>query len=184
MATAQLGPAGGSRKMTHCDQAAIKEVIMERFDLFNARQNGDSTPVASVEPQDPSRSVNGYHEVKRPAPPSPPKSSTPPKNEADDSDISELVDQGPVKKKRKTNVEDDAALAARLQAEEERLARPTRGGATRKSGPVKRRSPKKKKPSARVTASDDSDIEESESGKPQRNTGFHVRQTVLPQKSS
>ena len=150
---------------------------MERFDLFNARQqNGDHVPVPSVEEQEAAPTTNGYHDVVKTKPHSPPTSASPVKREADSSDMSELADHTPAAKKRKTHVEDDAVLAARLQAEEERMARPTRRGASRKAAPVKKKTPKKKlKTSAKVGASDDSDIDTSESPKPQRNTGFHVR---------
>ena len=157
---------------------------MERFDLFNARQqNGNHVPVQSVEKQEPTPTTNGYHDVVKPEPRSPPTSASPTKRDADSSEMSELADQAPSAKKRKTKVEDDAALAARLQAEEERMARPTRGGTSRKAAPTKKKTPKKKqKTSARVGASDDSDIDSSESPKPQRNTGFHVRLDVQPRR--
>ena len=82
----------------------------------------------------------------------------------------------PPKKKRKASVDADAAYAARLQAEEDARARPTRGGATRKAGPTKK---KKKVKKERVTGSDDSEIDdEDKPQKPKRETGFHVRHPV------
>jgi upstream activation factor subunit UAF30 len=53
------------------------------------------------------------------------------------------------------------------------MARPTRGGASRKAAPAKKKKTPKKKTAARVTGSDDSEVEEGE--KPKKTTGFHVR---------
>lgn len=124
----------------------------------------------SVEPADPVPKTNGVH---KPAQPS--SSSSPAKREAPSEDLSDVVDTLPPKKKRKASIDADAAFAAKLQAEEERLARPTRGGANRKAAPVKRRKKVKKE---RVTGSDDSDMDEdgSKPPKPKKETGFHVSQ--------
>jgi upstream activation factor subunit UAF30 len=153
---------------------------MERFDIFNARQNSDPAPVKSIESADNTPTVNGSHQSAHVSHPSPPQSKTPPKREARSQDISDVVDQARPKKKRKTSVDGDAALAAKLQAEEALLARPTRGGNTRKSAPAKKKSPKKKKTPGRVRASDDSDIESDGESKPQKTTGFHVGGFSLP----
>ena len=149
---------------------------MERFDIFNARQqNGDSAPHPPVKREIQAPKTNGFHHGSPPTERAPTKSSTPTKREADTDDTSDLADNQPASKKRKTAVDDDAQLAARLQAEEERLARPTRGGTSRKGASAKKKSPKKKnKTSAKIGASDDSDLEGSETEKPKRNTGFHV----------
>lgn len=124
----------------------------------------------SVEPADPVPKTNGVH---KPAPPS--STSSPAKREAASEDLSDVVDTLPPKKKRKASIDADAAFAAKLQAEEERLARPTRGGANRKAAPVKRKRKAKKE---RVTGSDDSDLDEdgSKPQKPKKETGFHVSQ--------
>ena len=151
---------------------------MERFDIFNARQqNGDSASHPPVKSEFHAPKTNGFHHDSQPAERTPPKSSTPTKREADTDDTSDSADNQPASKKRKTAVDDDAQLAARLQAEEERLARPTRGGTSRKGASAKKKTPKKKnknKTSAKIGASDDSDLEGSETEKPKRNTGFHV----------
>jgi hypothetical protein len=53
------------------------------------------------------------------------------------------------------------------------MARPTRGGSTRKTAPAKK---KKKTKKDRITASDDSDLDDDDKpAKPKRKTGFHVR---------
>lgn len=137
---------------------------------MNARKNGESTVVPSVEPADSGPKTNGVHNEHAQS-----LSSSPAKREAESEPVSEVTDPAPPKKKQKANIDADAAYAARLQAEEDKLARPTRGGANRKAPPVKR---KKKKPSKkeRVTGSDDSDAEDEErkAQKPKRDTGFHV----------
>lgn len=150
-------------------KAAIKELIMQRFDLFNAKQNGDSEPVPSVEVADPVPKINGHAKSRSIS-----TSAAGQKRQADDSDLSDVVDTAPTRKKRKESVDEDAAFAARLQAEEDRNARPTRGGAPRKAAPAKKKKSPKKKTAAKVTASDDSDVEAGESTrKVNRNTGFH-----------
>ena len=152
---------------------------MERFDIFTARMNESSAPVASVETPEPSLPTNGHHD----SPASIPDAATPPKRSADSDDISDMADGSPHKKKRKTSVDADALYAAKLQAEEDKLARPTRGGNSRKSASAKKKKSPKKKTSARVKASDDSDMDDSESGekKPPKNTGFHVGQVLSPE---
>ena len=127
----------------------------------------------SVEKAEPVPRRNG-----RVSPRSTSPSNTGQKREADDSDLSDVIDNAPAKKKRKESVDDDAAFAAKLQAEEDRAARPTRGGAPRKQKAAQTKkaktSKKKKTTSAKVTGSDDSDIDDSATPrKVNRNTGFH-----------
>jgi len=149
-------------------------LIGERFDIINAKANGDvdvdTSVVPSVELQYPLPKTNGVHHAHSSI------SSSPAKREAGSEELSDVVDKAPLKKKRKASVDADAALAAKLQAEEERLARPTRGGVNRKAAPVKKKKKKVKK--ARVTGSDDSDLDEDgdKPEKPRKNTGFHVSQ--------
>ena len=147
---------------------------MERFDEFNARQNGSNegssaeAEVADASPPPASPTTNGHVNL------SPPPSKSPAKRQSD-SDVSDIRDSAPPPKKRKADVDADAMMAARLQAEENARARPTRGGTTRKAASVKKRTPKKKT-STKVKAEDDSDLDDSDvENKPQRNTGFHVR---------
>jgi len=151
-------------------QAAIKELIMQRFDLFNAKQNGEAEPVPSVEKAEPLPKTNGHAKSRSVS-----ISEAGQKRQADDSDLSDVVDTVPAKKKRKASVDEDAAFAARLQAEEDRNARPTRGGAPRKAAPSKKKKTSRKKTASKVTGSDDSDVDD-EGGttrKVNRNTGFH-----------
>jgi len=156
-------------------QAAIKELIMERFDIFSPRMNETSTPVAPVEIREPSFPTNGHKE----SPASMADIATPAKRSAESDDISDVANGSPAKRKKKSGVDADALYAAKLQAEEDKLARPTRGGNARKSAPTKKKRSPKKKTSTRVRASDDSEMDGSESGerKP-KNTGFHVGQTL------
>lgn len=99
----------------------------------------------------------------------------------DESQLSSLESSPPPKKKPKASrsTEDsDAAFAARLQAEENRAGRATRGAATgkRKAAPAKKvKKEKKKKSKARVGSDEDSDVEGGEKKEVKRNGGFHVR---------
>lgn len=146
---------------------------MERFDIFNARQNGDTEPTESVEPTTASK-TNGHAKSRSRS-----ASETGQKREAEDSESSsDVVDDAPPKKKRKENKdtakETDAEIAARLQAQEDRAARPTRGAAPRKAAPAKKKKTPKKKTATRITGSDDSDVEEGGTErKVNRETGFH-----------
>ena len=160
---------------------------MERFDHFSANQK-DTSATPEEAPAPPATNGHSTTDSIAKSEPEPASSTThtPPKREADDE--SEAVDVSPPKKKRKADVVDaDAAYAARLQAQENLLARPTRGGNTRKAAPVKKKkSPSKSKPktSKKVKASDDSDIESSEVGEKEvnRNTGFHVSISIVKNK--
>ena len=157
-------------------QAAIKGLILDRFDIFNARQQqGQEEPQrepAVDEAASPPPTTNGYH---APPPKSPtPSQSSPTKREAPFEPASDMMDESPPKKKRKEpSVDADAAYAARLQAEEDKRARPTRGGNSRKAAPMKKKTPKKKT-APRIRGSDESDVEDSPTEKKPKNTGFNV----------
>lgn len=152
-------------------------MILERFDIFNARQQQGQAPEPEeskdegAAPQVPI--TNGYH---APSPKSPtPAKSSPAKRDAPAEPISDAIEESPPKKKRKEpSVDADAAYAARLQAEEDKRARPTRGGGSKKSAPVKKKTPKKKT-AARIRGSDESDANDSSTDKKPNNTGFNVR---------
>jgi len=119
----------------------------------------------------PAPKTNGYH-ARSPKSPTPGKS--PVKREAPDKPVSDVLDESPPKKKRKEpSVDADAVFAARLQAEEDKRARPTRGGSSRKSAPLKKKTPKKKT-AVRVRGSDESDVEDSQTEKKLKSTGFNV----------
>lgn len=82
------------------------------------------------------------------------------------------VNGKPVKREA---MDDDAQLAARLQAEEDGRARPTRGVTKRKTAPTKGSNPKKKEKSAKkVKAEDDSDVEGSSGPEVKKTGAFHV----------
>jgi len=168
-----------SARHAKCGQAAINALIGERFDIVNAKQNGDGLPVPSVENSEPAPKVNGVHKSRTKAAPTLQSPSTSPtKRVTESEELSDIVDAAPPKKKRKASIDADAAFAARLQAEEDKLARPTRGGATRKATVTKKKKTPKKKTSTRVTGSDDSDVNDEDRKKQERNTGFHVSRTT------
>jgi upstream activation factor subunit UAF30 len=144
--------------------------VRERFDVVEAKRSGAEQPLPSVETEEPSH-TNGVHKSREQSNASPTPEASTTKREPS-SDISEVIDDVRPPKKRKVSTEDDAAMAARLQAEEDGRARPTRGGAPRKAAPAKKKKTPKKKTSARVTGSDDSDVPSED--KPKKNTGFHV----------
>ncbi|KAL1963516.1 hypothetical protein VTN77DRAFT_8097 [Rasamsonia byssochlamydoides] len=162
-------------------KAVIKELIMERFDIF-AQQKGLGT--ASSEQAAPStESVNGHDgavDAQTTDPSPPPSSSSPQKRQADSDEPEENGSKTPPSKKRKPDhdIDADALLAAKLQAEENKRARPTRGSAMRKTAPVKR---KVKKTSKKV---EDSDLESgSEAGAKKevnRSGGFHKPLNLSP----
>lgn len=134
---------------------------------------------------DPAPATNGHADNQRNSEPSAtpisPALSSPQKRDADLDELSDVADKSPPKKKRKagSTVDADAAYAAKLQAEENLRARPTRGGSTRKAAPAKKKkSTAKSKTAKKVKAEDDSDVDGSEaSGKKEvnRTGGFHVR---------
>ncbi|KAF1965787.1 SWIB-domain-containing protein [Bimuria novae-zelandiae CBS 107.79] len=146
------------------EKQAVTDLIMVRFDKFNAEQNG------APEPEEPVPSVeaptNGHTTGKR----------TP----DDDSALSELDESPPKKKprKHKSTEDEDAAYAARLQAEENMAsrARSTRGGNTKKKAAPQKKTQKKKKSANKVKDEDDSDIASGSGGEkksPKRTGGFH-----------
>ncbi|KAI9874595.1 MAG: hypothetical protein M1830_009579 [Pleopsidium flavum] len=164
-------------------KAAIKELIMARFDKFNAEKNL-SPKVEEVTISKPL--TNGHtatvKEEEAPAPvqqiSSPPSKTHPPREERDEDAMSDVIDTPPKKKRKAEPLDDDALFAARLQAEENSRARPTRGGTSRKGAIVKKkRSPVKKKTAKKIKSEDDSDIEgsgsEVEDRKVNRSGGFH-----------
>ncbi|OJD16558.1 hypothetical protein AJ78_03295 [Emergomyces pasteurianus Ep9510] len=162
-------------------KAAIKTLIMQRFDIFaeQSEKQAEPTPI-----------VNGHSTNSRLAAPtvepiSPALSTSPQKRSAEPESVSDSSDKLPPKKKRKSDLVDaDAIFAAKLQAEENLRARPTRGANSRKTAPVKKKKPAgKSKTSKKVKAEDDSDLDEpdSESKKEVTRTGgFHKPLTLSP----
>lgn len=166
------------------NQEPIKALIMARFDKFMVEK-------------DTVRQANGHTkltngDVKHETPETKHESSTPPSRKSvkrevtdDDAELSDAPASPSPKKRRKVaDMDDDAAFAARLQAEENSRARPTRGGVNKKAIPAKKkkRTPKKKD-SEKIKPEDDSDLEgsgdEAVEKKVNRSGGFHVRITLL-----
>lgn len=149
---------------------------MERFDQFAAERNQSATdPATDIKP-DPSEA----------APSSPISAASSSKKRKspgfEPSDLGKSPISAPAKKKVKV-LDADAAFAAKLQAEENSRARPTRNGVTRKAAPTKKKKTPKKKTAARINASDDSELELSDGAvgakkEVNRNSGFHVRLTM------
>ncbi|KAL4776922.1 SWIB/MDM2 domain-containing protein [Aspergillus nidulans var. acristatus] len=157
-------------------KAAVKQLIMERFDIF-AEKKGIGAP--------PTPNGHGHqHDTATPVEPSSPsQSSTAQKRQADSADSDDRSSKNPTPKKQKAShdIDADALFAAKLQAEENMRARPTRGASTRKAAPVKKKK-STAKTAKKVKAEDDSDIGSgSESGKKvNRSGGFHKPLNLSP----
>ncbi|KAL1980415.1 hypothetical protein VTN96DRAFT_4173 [Rasamsonia emersonii] len=159
-------------------KAAIKELIMERFDLFAQKKGLGSAPSEQAAP-----SANGQDGAAdgQTTDPSPQPSSSPQKRQADSDEPEENGSNTPPSKKRKPDhdIDADALFAAKLQAEENKRARPTRSSTMRKTAPVRKKA--KPKTSKKV---DDSDLESgSEAGAKKevnRSGGFHKPLTLSP----
>lgn len=157
---------------------------MERFDKANAALNAANIEATKPEPQTNGVKSNGasaHAGTTSPSSPQKRRASEEPQEESELSDPAE--DTPPPKKKAKKqrdSVDEDAAFAARLQAEENSRARPTRGGNQKKRTVAKvkkdKKSPKKKS-SAKVKDDDDSDLDSgtgAEKKEKKRNGAFHV----------
>lgn len=143
-------------------QDAIKQLIVDRFDIAEAAKNSAS-PV-SVD------TVNDSQSNKRAA-----------TNGTDGTDPSASPEPVKKKTKRSASTEDtDAKLAAQLQAHENSLARSrtTRGGRD-KSKVTKKKAPRKKS-TKKVGADDDSEVDVSgDSGAPKRKAGGGFQKPFL-----
>ena len=148
---------------------------MARFDKFDAARkkstaqtNGHSTKMNGESSASPATVVSGSVAGKR-------------KHGAeaeDDEEFSDIQGTPAPKKKPKVDYDSDAAYAAKLQAQENRRIRSTRGGGSKPTHVKKKKAPKKKT-SAKVRAEDDSGLDGSSSEvkerKVNRSGGFHVR---------
>lgn len=153
---------------------------MARFDKFIAEKNAaaQTNGHSNAVKDESSESPRPKQETSLPV------SDQGQKRTSDEDELSDVPNSPSPKKKRKVEhfVDADAAFAAKLQAEENSRARPTRGGANRKSTTIKKkkRSPKKKT-SDKIKAEDDSDLQDSGSEavekKVNRSGGFHVSNT-------
>ncbi|KAI9697579.1 MAG: hypothetical protein M1836_004529 [Candelina mexicana] len=162
-------------------KAAIKELIIERFNKFTVEQESitKSPEEPTFKPSANGHTISSSLEQDN----APPKRTRSPEHARsqgeDEADLSDVIDNPtPKKRKRKTApADDDAIFAARLQAEENSRARPTRGGATKKRVVVKKKTAPKKKSSNAVKADDDSELDsglEVGSAKEVKRTGgFH-----------
>jgi upstream activation factor subunit UAF30 len=131
---------------------AITALILQRFDIFTAREAAENAAMPSTKTNGATNS-NGKRT-------SPSDSST--------------ASPSPKKRKPGQSVQEtDAAYAARLQAEENGRARSTRGAGTKRKAPSKKEKRKKKKSKTVVGTDDDSDAGTPEE-KVIKNTGFHV----------
>ncbi|KAA8643664.1 hypothetical protein EYZ11_003395 [Aspergillus tanneri] len=162
-------------------KAAIKQLIMERFDIFAEQGGLGASPEEAT-----ARSTNGHgndQDSLTPAEPSSPaQSSLSQKRQADSEERSDQSSKTPPAKKKKqdNDVDADAIFAAKLQAEENMRARTTRGSSTRRAPPTKKKT--KTKTSKKIKAEDDSDLESgSDSGKKvNRSGGFHKPLALSP----
>ncbi|KAI9772298.1 MAG: hypothetical protein M1840_001047 [Geoglossum simile] len=160
--------------ITH-QKAAINDLIMARFDKFNA-ERAAQTP-SDVTPSKPPS--NGQDHEPNPKV-EPVQTVSPP--EEDREELSDVVDKPkkPPKKKRKAEyVDDDAKFAAMLQAEENSRARRTRGAALGKATATSR----KKKRATKIKIKDeDSDMisasGEEKKRKVNRSSAFHKPLTL------
>lgn len=169
-------------------KAAINELIQRRFDKFTAEkeaQEGASLNGSTAQKSTPPYSTPTYSTSVSPV-----KHENSFKRENAD-DLSDVADDAPSKKKvKKLKVDDDAAFAAKLQAELNSAARPTRGGGPKppRSTPKAKSTTKvktkvKRKSAAKITADDDSDIEANsdDADKPERGGAFNVCSPMLPE---
>jgi hypothetical protein len=153
-------------------QAAVSKVIMERFDNISKTTPPTSSDdvLKNTKPQVNGQSKQEFKNGTKKS--STPSSSDAPTPGSDESD----VDLSPPKKKRK-QPDSDAKLAAKLQAEENSRARPSRAGVNKKTVVIRKKSTPKKKSAAKVKADDDSDLDVNSDGEKKdvvRKGGFHV----------
>lgn len=156
---------------------------MSRFDRFHAekKQSPKVTEVTLPKPATNGHTVTVKEEHRETVqhPPSPPSKVHHDRDEKDEEALSDVADTPPKKKRKAEPLDEDALFAAKLQAEENSRARPTRGGTSRKGAVVKKkRSPVKKKTAKKVKSEDDSGVEGSgsdvEDKEVNRSGGFHV----------
>ncbi|KAI5282658.1 hypothetical protein KEM54_002653, partial [Ascosphaera aggregata] len=147
---------------------AIKELIMQRFDAYVAAEeeaNRTETP-----PQHSDADVDATDSMAAAAP----------KRSAANSEVTAGSEERAAKKKRRNSVESDAALAAKLQAEENLTRRQTRGAGSREATTPKK---KTKKIKSAKKMNDENEVEASDEA-PIRNTGFHKPMALSPALSS
>jgi len=150
-------------------KAAVKVLIMERFDAVSSSSVA-LPPSSAPEPQ-----TNGHSSPIKAKPKV--KSETPQASTPDEDEDSDVVSPPKKKRKQAKPVDEDAKLAAMLQAQENSRARPTRGGNDKKRAIKKAVTKKPKKKSAdKVKKDDDSDLELDSDGEVKEKVkkgGFH-----------
>ncbi|KZZ93089.1 SWIB/MDM2 domain-containing protein [Ascosphaera apis ARSEF 7405] len=148
---------------------AIKELIMQRFDLFvdSHEEEADKTetPVQNSD-------ADGEPDVDILSPAQ--KREATYDDDDDDGAVAAGEHEPPSKKRRQSSMESDAALAARLQAEENLTRRRTRGAGSKKPTPKKKT--KKVKSAAKMKTADGAEGDDA----PKKNTGFHRPMGLSP----
>jgi chromatin remodeling complex protein RSC6 len=156
-------------------QDAIKKLIEARFDAISSNDSPPSVPIALPPSSMPEPSADAVK-------PSPKRQANGHSEDTDDDDADGEIEVTtislPAKKKQKrgpAGEDDDAKLAAELQAQENRMARSrtTRGGTggTGKVTKKKKKTPRKKS-DKKVKGEDDSEVEDTEdSAAPKRKAG-------------
>ncbi|KAH0541901.1 hypothetical protein FGG08_003621 [Glutinoglossum americanum] len=163
--------------ITH-QKSAINELIIARFDKFNAeRATQTSSDVTPSMPASSGKDREPKSKVSEPV------QTVSPPEEDDSGELSEVVDtpkKSPKKKRKAESVDDDAKFAAMLQAEENSRARRTRGTASGKANSVSRRKKKATKPKIRDLGESDmgSGSGEEKKRKVNRNGAFHKPMTL------
>jgi len=146
----------------------LNKLIEERYEACERKQAESTTASSTGDARSPSPPANTTStKIKR---------SHDDSADGDNEPTPKFAKKVKVKREAPIKDEDDAAYAARLQAEEDQLARPTRGSATRKRAPAKKAAgtPKKKQKSAtKIKASDDSEVETGEDGETKKSGAFH-----------
>ncbi|KZF26833.1 SWIB-domain-containing protein [Xylona heveae TC161] len=162
----------------------IKQLILARFDKASERAFAADATVDGSGAQS-----NGHATATTEAHRSSDEpSSPPPSKHKREHDSVEYPEESapPAKKKKQDLIDEDAVFAAKLQAEENSRARPTRAGATRRKPVVNKKKSSTKKKSSNKVASDGSDAgsgsddEGKDEKKVNRTGGFHKPLLLSP----
>ncbi|EME39146.1 hypothetical protein DOTSEDRAFT_28327 [Dothistroma septosporum NZE10] len=163
---------------------AITKLIMDRFDKATVAKETKEKAGAP----EPAPTLNGHGHAKREAmeelasatsPPPSNKRKAPEPEEDDIDGTSDLEDSTPPPKKAKKSKapkddeDNDAKLAAKLQAELNAGQRSTRGGGAKRKAPIKKEKKAKKKSKAKIGSDDDSAVEGEEKPEREKKGGFH-----------
>ncbi|KAB5522921.1 hypothetical protein GE09DRAFT_495579 [Coniochaeta sp. 2T2.1] len=144
---------------------AIKELIVARFDAVSAEKNAAPSPAEDVKEEPNGHSPSEQDEESPEA--------TPNSDDENDREIKVASQPAKKKQKRESSLDEDARLAAELQAQEEALARgrTTRGARTGKvTKKAKTKAPKKKSAKRARDSDDDASGNDAEE-KPKKKAG-------------